>query len=275
MEFVYTDRIHPEWDLYEQFIAQRWLAVMENDAISFSHPVNMKITRNNQLTSIFDAITYSKGSSLLRMMRNFMGNQTFNRGISKYLSRHLYSTATQNDLWKILGEQMSHDRIQLPWNTTLDSIMSTWTDQMGYPYVEIVRDYEQKTIHITQKQFLFDVEAKPAKSAHNYLWSIPLKIKSSSKSSLTDIIWFSKSQMSLTLTIEPDEWILVNPDLLGFFRTNYDRGNWKKIIEQFRNDHKKFSVVERAGLVDDAFNLARPSKPKTRLIYIHFCNFPI
>jgi len=77
------------------------------------------------------------------------------------------------------------------------------------------------------------------------------------------------------LTIEPDEWILVNPDLLGFFRTNYDRGNWKKIIEQFRNDHKKFSVVERAGLVDDAFNLARPSKPKTRLIYIHFCNFPI
>jgi len=101
MEFVYTDRIHPEWDLYEQFIAQRWLAVMENDAISFSHPVNMKITRNNQLTSIFDAITYSKGSSLLRMMRNFMGNQTFNRGIWNieiFISTFVFHSNTKRSL---------------------------------------------------------------------------------------------------------------------------------------------------------------------------------
>jgi len=259
MEFVYTDKIHPEWDLYEQFIAQRWLAVMQNDAISFSHPVNMKITHNDQLTSIFDAITYSKGSSLLRMMRNFMGNKTFNHGISKYLSRHLYSTATQKDLWKVLNEQMSEDKIKLPSNTSLDDIMSTWTDQMGYPYVEIIRDYDKKLIKISQQQFLFDSEAEPPKSLYNYIWSIPLKIKSSS-SLLTDIIWFSKRQMNMTINIQSNEWILVNPDLLGFFRTNYDRENWKKIIQQFKIDHQKFSIVERAGLIDDALNLARPSK---------------
>jgi hypothetical protein len=275
MEFVYTDKIHPEWDLYEQFIAQRWLAVMQNDAISFSHPVNMKITHNDQLTSIFDAITYSKGSSLLRMMRNFMGNKTFNRGISKYLSRHLYSTATQKDLWKVLNEQMSEDKIKLPSNTSLDDIMSTWTDQMGYPYVEIIRDYDKKIIKISQQQFLFDSEAEPPKSSYNYIWSIPLKIKSSS-SLLTDIIWFSKRQMNMTINIQSNEWILVNPDLLGFFRTNYDRENWKKIIQQFKIDHQKFSIVERAGLIDDALNLARPSKAAKKnnfilRIFVCFC----
>jgi aminopeptidase N len=259
MEFVYTDEIHPEWDLYEQFIAQRWLAVMQNDAISFSHPVNMKITHNDQLTGIFDAITYSKGSSLLRMMRNFMGDQTFNRGISKYLSQHLYSTATQKDLWKALGEQMTEDNIQLPLNTTLADIMSTWTDQMGYPYVEIIRDYDKQIIQISQQQFLFDSEGQPSKSPYNYIWSIPLKMKSSS-SLLTDIIWFSKNELNMTINIKPNEWILVNPDLLGFFRTNYDKENWKKIIQQFKIDHQKFSIVERAGLIDDALNLARPSK---------------
>jgi aminopeptidase N len=259
MEFVYTDKIHPEWNLYEQFISQRWLSVMQNDAISFSHPVNMKIIHNDQLTSIFDAITYSKGSSLLRMMRNFMGNETFNRGISKYLLRHSFSTATQKDLWKIFDQQMSKDKIKLPFNTTLDNIMSTWTDQMGYPYVEIIRDYQQQIIKISQQQFLFDSDAKPPKSSYNYIWSIPLKIRSSSSIS-TDIIWFSKSQMNLTFNIQPNEWILVNPDLLGFFRTNYDRENWRKIIRQFKNDHRKFSIVERAGLIDDAINLARPSK---------------
>jgi aminopeptidase N len=260
MEFVYTDKIHPEWDLYEQFISQRWLSVMQNDAISFSHPVNMKVTHNDQLISIFDAITYSKGSSLLRMMRNFMGNKTFNRGISKYLSQHLYSTATQKDLWRILGDQMLEDQIQLPINTNLDDIMSTWTDQMGYPYVEIIRDDDQQILTISQRQFLFDSEAEPPKSPYNYLWSIPLKIKSSSSSLLTEIIWFSKHEMNMTINIQSNEWILVNPDLLGFFRTNYDRENWRKIIQQFKIDHRKFSIVERAGLIDDALNLARPSK---------------
>lgn len=259
MEFVYADKIHPEWDLYEQFIAQRWLAVMQNDAVSFSHPVNMKITQNEQLTSIFDAITYSKGSSLLRMMRNFMGNDTFNRGVSKYLSQHLFSTATQNDLWNALGEQMREDNIQLPANTSLSDIMSAWTDQMGYPYVEIIRDYDHQLLKISQKQFLFDSEAQPSKSLHNYIWSIPLKIKSPSSLS-SDVIWFSKSTMTMETSIQSNEWILVNPELLGFFRANYDRENWKKIIQQFKIDHRTFSIVERAGLIDDAFNLARPSK---------------
>jgi hypothetical protein len=65
------------------------------------------------------------------------------------------------------------------------------------------------------------------------------------------------------LNIRSNEWILANPDLLGFFRTNYDRENWKRIIRQFKTDHQKFSTVERAGLIDDAINLARPSKEYT------------
>ncbi|CAF3554685.1 unnamed protein product [Rotaria sordida] len=141
MQFVGTNKVHPTWDLYQQFIAQQWLAVMQDDAVSFSHPVNMKLTQNDQLTSIFDDITYSKGSSLLRMMGNFMSEETFNKGVTRYLERHLYSTATQIDLWRALGKQMSDDNIQLPSNTSLDTIMSTWTNQMGYPYVRFESAY--------------------------------------------------------------------------------------------------------------------------------------
>jgi aminopeptidase N len=257
MEFVYTDKIHPEWNLYEQFISQRWLSVMQNDAISFSHPVNMKITNNHQLTGIFDAITYSKGSSLLRMMRNFMGNETFNRGISTYLKEHSYSTATQKDLWRVLGEQMRDDQIALPSNITLSDIMSTWTDQMGYPYVQVTRDYDQQLIKISQQQFLFDHDAQPPKSVHNYQWSVPLQFRSSSSS--TDIHWFLTKEITLSTNVTGNDWILANPGLLGFFRTNYDKKNWQKIIQQLKSDHQRFTITERAGLIDDAFNLARPS----------------
>jgi pyroglutamyl-peptidase II len=260
MEFVYTDKIYPEWNLHEQFIAQRWLAVMQNDAISFSHPVNMKIRHNKHLMNIFDAITYSKGSSLLRMMRNFMSNETFDRGISKYLKKHLYSTATQKDLWQSLEQQMLIDHVQLPDRMNLSDIMSTWTDQMGYPYVEINRDYDRQTINITQKHFLFDSHAQPPSSIHDYIWSIPFQVRSSS--SKTSITWFSKPKMTLNITATANGWILGNPDLLGFFRTNYDSENWRRIIQQLKLDHNQFSITERAGLIDDAFNLARAGKTR-------------
>ncbi len=257
MEFVGTNKVHPEWDLYQQFIIQRWLAVMQNDAVSFSHPVNMQLTRNDRLISIFDPITYSKGSSLLRMMSNFMSEKTFNKGITKYLQRHLYSTAKQTDLWQALGEQMSEDSIQLPSNTTLEMIMSTWTNQMGYPYVQVMRNYTNGGVRVTQHQFLFDSEAQPPPSRYKYLWYIPLQFKFSK-----NIIWFNRPHMNITMDInvQSNEWLLANPNLLGFFRTNYDERNWKMIIEQLNIDHQKFTVIERAGLIDDAFNSARTSK---------------
>ncbi|CAF1127592.1 unnamed protein product [Rotaria sordida] len=264
MQFVGTNKVHSEWNSYQQLIIQRWLAVMQNDALSFSHPVNMQLTRNDQLTSIFDSITYSKGSSLLRMMNNFMSDKTFNKGITKYLQRHLYSTAKQTDLWQALNEQMSVDNIQLPSNTTLEMIMSTWTNQMGYPYVQVIRDYTTRRITVTQHQFLFDSEAQPSPSPHKYLWYIPLQFKFSS-----NIIWFNRPQMNITMDInvQSNEWLLANPNLLGFFRTNYDERNWKMIIEQLNIDHEKFTVIERAGLVDDAFNLARTNILQTSLVF--------
>lgn len=261
MEFVGTNKVHPEWDLYQQFIAQRWLAVMQDDAVSFSHPVNMQLTRNDQLLSIFDTITYSKGSSLLRMMANFMSDETFNKGVTRYLEHHLYSTAQQTDLWRAFGEQMSADNIQLPSNTSLDTIMSTWTNQMGYPYVQVIRDYTTGNVTVTQHQFLFDLEAQLSQSPHKYLWYIPLQFKSSSTLS-SSIVWFNGPQINLEMDIntKSSEWLLANPNLLGFFRTNYDARNWKMIIEQLKIDHEQLTVIERAGLVDDAFNLARASK---------------
>ena len=261
MEFVATDKVHPEWDLYQQFIAQRWLAVMQDDAVSFSHPVNMQLTRNDQLSSIFDTITYSKGSSLLRMMSNFMTEATFNKGVTRYLESHLYSTAKQSDLWRALGAQMTVDNIQLPSNVSLEMIMSTWTNQMGYPYVQVVRDYTTGDVTVTQRQFLFDSEAQPAQSPHQYRWYIPLQFKASSVVS-TSIVWLNQPQMNITSSrnIQASAWLIANPNLLGFFRTNYDARNWKMIIEQLNSDHETLTVIERAGLVDDAFNLARASK---------------
>ena len=54
-----------------------------------------------------------------------------------------------------------------------------------------------------------------------------------------------------------DGWIIGNVDYGGFYRVNYDLDMWNRLSEQLNSDHKIFSGANRAGLIGDAFNLAR------------------
>jgi glutamyl aminopeptidase len=93
-----------------------------------------KFSRFNtfQITEIFDAISYKKGASVLRMLENFMGAEDFRLGISGFLKRYKYANAVTADLWRELEKSSSQG-----YNIT--RIMDTWTRQMGYPVLQVTR----------------------------------------------------------------------------------------------------------------------------------------
>lgn len=41
---------------------------------------------------------------------------------------------------------------------------------------------------------------------------------------------------------------------------NYDQKNWKLLIAQLNEDHTKIHTINRAQIIDDAFNLARAGR---------------
>ncbi|KAF3854284.1 hypothetical protein F7725_022339 [Dissostichus mawsoni] len=52
-------------------------------------------------------------------------------------------------------------------------------------------------------------------------------------------------------------WLLANINVTGYYRVNYDHGNWESLLAQLHSEHQVIPVINRAQLVDDAFNLAR------------------
>ena len=60
-----------------------------------------------------------------------------------------YKAATQDDLWESLTEQ-AHKENKLPRDVTVKMIMDTWTLQMGFPVINVERDYASNTATITQ-----------------------------------------------------------------------------------------------------------------------------
>ncbi len=60
---------------------------MDLDALKSSHPVSVPVNNPDTIWEIFDAISYKKGASIIRMMNHFLGDQTFKEGLTYYLNK--------------------------------------------------------------------------------------------------------------------------------------------------------------------------------------------
>jgi len=54
--------------------------------------------------------------------------------------------------------------------------------------------------------------------------------------------------------------------ILGFFRVNYEEENWNALIDQLHSDLNEIHVLNRAQLIDDAFNLAKANRVDYALV---------
>ena len=62
------------------------------DSLRSSHPIEVPVGNALEIDQIFDAISYLKGSSVIRMLSAHLGQEVFLQGVSNYLKAHSYGT---------------------------------------------------------------------------------------------------------------------------------------------------------------------------------------
>ncbi|XP_017688303.1 PREDICTED: thyrotropin-releasing hormone-degrading ectoenzyme [Lepidothrix coronata] len=260
-EFVGTDYLYPGWNMEKQrFLTDVLHEVMLLDGLASSHPVSQEVQQATDIDRVFDWIAYKKGAALIRMLANFMGHSVFQMGLQDYLTIHKYGNAARNDLWNTLSKALK----RVGKSVNIQEVMDQWTLQMGYPVITILgNETTDNIIVISQERFVYDSDAKPkdpSRGDNSYLWQIPLTIAVGNTSHISSeaIIWVSnKSEHHRIPAFEEAGWLLGNINQTGYFRVNYDIRNWRLLINQLTRNHEVISVSNRAGLIDDAFNLAR------------------
>lgn len=65
-----VEYLHPEWHSLEEESVDNTLGIFKFDALTSSHPVSVEIGHPNQISQIFDAISYEKGSTVSVLNRN-------------------------------------------------------------------------------------------------------------------------------------------------------------------------------------------------------------
>ena len=83
-----VDAVRPSWALRDQFLFEDQQRAMATDALSTTHPIVMDPHTENEISAMFDSITYSKGGSILRMLQAYLRSTSDTYASSSILWRH-------------------------------------------------------------------------------------------------------------------------------------------------------------------------------------------
>ncbi|XP_063040617.1 glutamyl aminopeptidase [Engraulis encrasicolus] len=249
-EYVGVEEAEPSWGMRDIMLISDVLPVMVDDALLTSHPIIVDVSTPAEITSVFDSISYSKGASILRMLEDRLGKDTFRDGCRVYLKRFPFQNAKTSDFWQAMADNSG---------VAVADIMDTWTKQMGYPVLEL--SVAGTTAKLTQKRFLLDPKADPTQPPVDlgYKWTIPVKWQSVG-SNRNGSLAFDKASAEVTIVdYNPtnDGLIKVNNDHLGFYRVNHNTGMWTQISQQLVTNYEEFDAADRTSFIDDVFALAR------------------
>lgn len=248
IEFKGEAAAERSWDMMDQFTIDTMHSVLDLDATLGSHPIVVGVETPDQITEIFDSITYNKGASIIRMIEDFVGADNFRKGVTDYLNEMKYLNADSDDLLRNLKKYTDLD---------IYSIVNTFIRQKGIPVVTVSRD--GSNILLTQKRFLTDPESaknETVVSEFDYKWSIPITYFSDVNSTVQRV-WFNHTMEKLTLDIGNANWVKINKDQIGYYRVNYDKTMWETMNTALKADINVMSVLDRAHLLNDVFSLAQ------------------
>jgi aminopeptidase N len=234
MENIAPDALHPDWQQWEDFATSRALAASQRDSFKDVQSVSVEVNHPDEIMTLFDpAIVYAKGARLLTMMRDYIGEDAFRKGLKSYFKKYAYSNTTRNDLWTELSQAAGKD---------IGKIMTPWIKQSGQPLLTVSQNGDK--IILEQRRFLLDGE-------DDSLWPIPL---------LADQDLSPDLMPGKTMKLPYDGAMPVfNAHGSGHYIVDYgDKEIWKSLHEKIASG--SIDALGRINILNDMLQLVRAEK---------------
>ncbi|MGI9028351.1 MAG: M1 family metallopeptidase [Candidatus Saccharimonadales bacterium] len=158
MEHIALDTLHKDWHQWEQYTASDVISCSSRDIFKDVQPVHVDVNHPEEIGTLFDpAIVYAKGGRLLKMMREYIGDEAFRAGLKAYFAKHAYKNSVGDDLWLEMSAASGKD---------IGAFMSPWLSQSGMPLIDTTQT--ANTITLRQKRFVLDSDNDTR------IWPVPL-----------------------------------------------------------------------------------------------------
>ncbi|CCE63312.1 hypothetical protein TPHA_0E02200 [Tetrapisispora phaffii CBS 4417] len=232
MSHFAMSKFYPFWNVEERSISETLRAAFSLDMLASSHPIEVNIDNESDIQQIFDAISYSKGSSLLKMISDKIGETAFITGISYYLKNNMYKTTNTSTLFKYLSFAANEDI----------SYIREWTTKPGFPLISVVENKDN--IILTQSKFL--ATTNTTISTNDILYPIPVQILT--KDGERNI---TMKEQSMKIELNLERFIKINYNGSGFYVTKYSEERLNKLFSMINI----LSVSDQLSLLNDIYFL--------------------
>nr|CAD7409546.1 unnamed protein product [Timema cristinae] len=274
-QYFATAQVETDWRYGEQFVVRQVHQALSSDSLESSHPMTHEVSTPSEVWGMFSTISYAKEvrcelsvstkeamellylrilrASVIRMAEHCLGSTAFQNGLQEYLSNHGNQTTEPDYLFNVLQSHAT--------GIDIKAILDTWTLQKNYPVITVTRNYGTGEVTVRQERFL--LRRSGVSDSHVYRWYVPLTYTTQTQidfNTTSTKQWLPDSLTQATIgeTVSANQWILFNIQQTGFYRVNYDAQNWALLANYLNSDSfTNIHVLNRAQLLDDAFNLAR------------------
>jgi aminopeptidase N len=229
----------PEWKIPEQ-VASELNYTLNLDAERVTRAIRAKADTPGEINGMFDGISYGKAGAVLRMVENYIGEETFRKGVHAYLAAHMYANATAEDFWNAQTE-VSHQPV--------DKIMASMVDQPGEPLLTFGAVGDGR-VPVTQSRFFLNPKV-PA-DAHS-LWTLPVCM--TSKAAQPDCPVLNAAAATLPAPDAP--FFYGDAGGTGYFRSQYDQHDYQNLTAHVED---ALDPVERIVLVGNEWALTRAER---------------
>lgn len=237
MEGRTSRKLHPEWDADNVDAAFTSRGPMGGDGFVTTHPIVQHIATVEQASQAFDGITYGKGSAVISMLEDYVGEDAWRSGVRSYIGKHAYGNAVTDDLWADIEHaapgkqfvQVAHD----------------FTQQPGVPLIKVSSVCSSGNTVLSLEQGEYTVD-RPDKQPLR--WRVPVSVRAGD-GQVVRVLVDGKATVSVPGCAAP---VLVNAGQKGYYRTLYTPQQFKVLAASFA----KLPVVDQMGVMLDAGALA-------------------
>lgn len=231
--------------MWDQFTTGHLSSALRLDALRSSHPIEVPIKHAEEVEQVFDAISYCKGATVVRMIQAVLGMKHFRSGLADYMKKHAYGNTETADLWQA-WESAS--------GVPVGELMASWTEQMGFPLVRVVREEwsaDSVTLELEQSWFLSDGSPLDDDGAKK-LWTIP--VMTCTSAGVQDDMTLMRERVC-TVTVQTTSWVKLNALQQVPMRVLPGPEMLKRLSEGIRD--KSLGPIDRAGVLNDAYALVK------------------
>ncbi|KAL4804225.1 peptidase family M1-domain-containing protein [Aspergillus unguis] len=239
MSWYSCNSFYPEWKVWQTYVIDNLQSALSLDSLRSSHPIEVPVKRADEINQIFDAISYSKGSSVLRMISKYLGEDKFLQGVRDYIKKHAYGNTQTGDLWSALAKASGKP---------VEEVMDIWTKNVGFPVVAVSENPSSSSINVKQNRFLRTGDVRPEEDKTIF----PVMLGLRTKQGIDEDTLLTQREGEFKV---PDlDFYKLNADHSAIYRTSYTPERLTKLGEAAKAG--LLTVEDRAGMIADAGALA-------------------